>query len=128
MEKPDRFRSISPLDHRYWLANRELFEALADHLGEEAGVRYSVRVELALLIELLHQLPGCSCDEQLERNIRAAGERVTAEEVAAEERVTDHNVRALVNVLQRELPASVRHLVHVGATSYDITDTANALR
>ena len=128
MEKPDRFRSISPLDHRYWLANSNLFEALADHLGEEASVRYAVRVELALLIELLHRLPGCSCDDDLEHAIRAAGERVTADAVAAEERVTDHNVRALVNVLQRELPASVRHLVHVGATSYDITDTANAMR
>ena len=128
MEKPDRFRSISPLDHRYWLANRDLFEALADHLDEQASVRYAVRVELALLIELLHRLPGCSCDEQLERDIRAAAERVTADAVAAEERVTEHNVRALVNVLQRELPASVRHLVHVGATSFDITDTATALR
>ena len=128
MENPDRFRSISPLDHRYWLANRDLFEALADHLGEEASVRYAVRVEVALLIELLHRLPGHSCDDDLERNIRAAAERVTADAVAAEERATDHNVRALVNVLQRELPASVRHLVHVGATSYDITDTANALR
>ena len=128
MEKADRFRSISPLDHRYWLANRDLFEALADHLGEEASVRYAVRVEVALLIELLHRLPGHSCDDDLERNIRAAAERVTADAVAAEERATDHNVRALVNVLQRELPASVRHLVHVGATSYDITDTANALR
>ena len=128
MEKPDRFRSISPLDHRYWLANRDLFEALADHLGEEASVRYAVRVEVALLIELLHRLPGHSCDDDLERNIRTAAARVTADAVAAEERATDHNVRALVNVLQRELPASVRHLVHVGATSYDITDTANALR
>ena len=128
MENPDRFRSISPLDHRYWLANRDLFEALADHLGEEASVRYAVRVEVALLIELLHRLPGHSCDDDLERTIRAAAARVTADAVAAEERATDHNVRALVNVLQRELPASVRHLVHVGATSYDITDTANALR
>ena len=128
MENPDRFRSISPLDHRYWLANRDLFEALADHLGEEASVRYAVRVEVALLIELLHRLPGHSCDDDLERTICAAAARVTADAVAAEERATDHNVRALVNVLQRELPASVRHLVHVGATSYDITDTANALR
>ena len=128
MAKPDRFRSISPLDHRYWLANHDLFEALADHLGEEASVRYAVRVELALLLELLRRLPGSSCDDDLERDVRAAAERVTADAVAAEERVTDHNVRALVNVLQRELPAAVRHLVHVGATSYDITDTANALR
>ena len=58
METRDRFRSISPLDHRYWAANRDLFEELAGYLGEEAGVRYGVRVELALLTELLRRLPG----------------------------------------------------------------------
>ena len=128
METRDRFRFISPLDHRYWIANRELFEALADYLGEEAGVRYAVQVELALLTELLRRLPGITLDDTLEQRIQAAARRVTAAAVAAEERTTDHNVRALVNVLQRELPAEVRHLVHVGATSYDITDTATALR
>ena len=128
METQDRFRFISPLDHRYWLANRDLFEALADYLGEAAGVRYAVQVELALLTELLRRLPGMTLDGNLELRIQAAAERVTAVAVAAEERVTDHNVRAMVNVLQRELPAEVRHLVHLGATSYDITDTASALR
>ena len=128
METRDRFRFISPLDHRYWLANREQFEALADCLGEEAGVRYAAQVESALLIELLRRLPGNAPDEGLEQRIRAAAGRVTAAAVAAEERVTDHNLRALVNVLQRELPVEVRHLAHVGATSYDITDTANAAR
>ena len=128
METRDRFRFISPLDHRYWLANREQFEALADCLGEDAAVRYGVRVEVALLIEVLRRLPGTALDGALEQRIRAAAERVTAAAVAAEERATDHNLRALVNVLQRELPAEVRHLAHVGATSYDVTDTAAALR
>ena len=128
METRDRFRFISPLDHRYWVANRDLFEELAGYLGEEAGVRYGVRVELALLTELLRRLPGRTLDADLERCIQAAAEGVTAAAVAAEERITDHNVRALVNVLQRALPVEVRHLVHVGATSYDITDTATALR
>ena len=128
METRDRFRLISPLDHRYWLANRELFEALADYLGEDAGVRYAVRVELALLTELVRRLAGSGCNDELEQRIQDAAARVTVEAVAAEERTTDHNVRALVNVLQRELPAEVRHLVHVGATSYDITDTATAMR
>lgn len=128
MEPRDRFRFISPLDHRYWAANREQFEALADCLGEEAAVRYAVRVELALLVELRRRLPGTAPDRGLEQRIHAAGSRVTAAAVAAEERATDHNVRALVNVLQRELPAEVRHLAHLGATSYDVTDTAAALR
>ena len=128
METGDRFRFISPLDHRYWVANRELFEALASYLGEQASVRYGVRVELALLTELLRRLPGTTLDADLEQRIQAAAEGVTAAAVAAEERTTDHNIRALVNVLQRALPVEVRHLVHVGATSYDITDTATALR
>lgn len=128
MEKRDPFRSISPLDHRYWLANRDLFDALADHLGEEAGVRYAVRVELALLTELLGRLPGTTRAGDLEQRLQAAAARVTAAAVAAEERATGHNVRALVNVLQRQLPDTVCHLVHVGATSCDITDTAAALR
>ena len=127
MEPRDRFRFISPLDHRYWSANREQFEALADCLGEEAAVRYAVRVELALLAELQRRLPGTAPGVP-EQCIQAAGRRVTAAAVAAEERATDHNVRALVNVLQRELPVEVRHLVHLGATSHDVTDTAAALR
>ena len=128
MEPRDRFRFISPLDHRYWSANREQFEALADCLGEEAAVRYAVRVELALLVELQRRLPGTAAAGVPEQRIRAAGDRVTAAAVAAEERATDHNVRAMINVLQRELPVEVRHLAHLGATSHDVTDTAAALR
>ncbi len=128
MEPNERFRLLSPLDQRYWIANRARFEALADYLSEEAAVRYAVRVELALLAELARRLPGVSWTPELDEQIRAAGARVTPAAVAAEERTTDHNLRALVNVLQRELPPEVRHLAHLGATSYDITDTANAMR
>ena len=128
MEPQQRFRLLSPLDQRYWTANRDLFAALADHLSEEAAVRYAVRVELALLVQLARRLPGVHWTGELERQVRAAGERVTPAAVAAEERIIDHNLRALVNVLQRELPPAVRHLVHLGATSYDVTDTANAMR
>ena len=121
METRDRFRFISPLDHRYWVANRDLFEELAGYLGEEAGVRYGVRVELALLTELLRRLPGRTLDADLERCIQAAAEGVTAAAVAAEERITDHNVRALVNVLQRALPVEVRQPGACRGHFHDIT-------
>ncbi|HUX12716.1 MAG TPA: lyase family protein, partial [Spirochaetia bacterium] len=53
---------------------------------------------------------------------------ITPTEVYAEEEKTQHNVRALVNVMKRKVPDNIRHFVHLGATSVDILDTAAALR
>jgi adenylosuccinate lyase len=60
--------------------------------------------------------------------IERACERVDASQVAAEEARTKHNIRALVNVIRAGVPRQARPLVHLGATSNDILDTANALR
>lgn len=128
MELKDRFQTLSPLDHRYYLANQVLFDRLAQYLSEEAQVLYCVRVECALLRQLAERL--------LSKNKRAAlfevlddlPQRVTAREVYAEEEITKHNIRAVVNVLQRYVPESARHLVHLGATSVDILDTGTAMR
>jgi adenylosuccinate lyase len=49
-------------------------------------------------------------------------------EVYAEEEKTQHNIRALVNVIKRHVPAELSPYVHLGATSVDILDTANALK
>ncbi|MDA3951976.1 MAG: adenylosuccinate lyase, partial [Spirochaeta sp.] len=124
-----RFRNISPLDHRYYLANTELFEALADHISEEAAVAQCVRVEAALLKQLIRYLLP---DDPRRDEYRAAAEelpeRVQAAEVYAEEETTRHNIRAIVNVIQRHVPPEIAHLVHLGATSVDILDTAAAIR
>ena len=128
MENKERFRSISPLDHRYWNANEKLFIALSDYLSENAVVNYSVKVAIALLTELIRNMPGIEFTEDIESMINKASKKVTADSVEREELKTEHNIRALVNVLQRELPKEYKHLVHVGATSFDITDTASALR
>ena len=161
MDSRDVFRNLSPLDHRYWQTNAELFERLADHLSESASVTSELRVEAALLEELvLHLQPGGSTSGDATaavagpgtaggdgaaasaatnaaepaipsawtEAIRALPERVTAAEVYAEEETTRHHVRALVNVIQRHLPEDIRHLVHLGATSVDVLDTASALR
>lgn len=129
MHPHDRFRNLSPLDHRYYLANRELFERLADCLSEEAVVRQCVRVESVLLAHLIRHLVPASPDR--DAYLRAADElpeRVTAEAVYEEEEKTRHNIRAIVNVIQRHVPSPIAHLVHLGATSVDILDTAAALR
>lgn len=131
-ERRSVFRNLSPLDHRYYLENREPFDRLADFLSEEAAVRYYARVEAALLRRLIRVLPAAHTAPidrpAVERALDAAVEAIDPAEVQAEEEITRHNLRAVVRVLQRRLPAPVRHLVHLGATSFDIQDTATALR
>jgi adenylosuccinate lyase len=68
------------------------------------------------------------CDRAVAAAIVGACGRVTAEEVAQEETKTRHDVRALVNVIRSKVPDEAKRFVHLGATSYDIVDTANALR
>jgi adenylosuccinate lyase len=129
MEKRNIYLNLSPLDHRYFIANRELHEALARYLSEDAAVGYCVKVEIALLkalIPLAQNLDGNT--KKLISALDEVPERVDPEEVYREEEKTRHNIRALVNVLKTKVPAQVSHLVHVGATSVDILDTAFSLR
>jgi adenylosuccinate lyase len=125
METRDIFENLSPLDHRYWKANKELFDSLSSILSEKAQVRWCARVEAALLATHL-ELRGRT-DPELFASIEAAAESVDPAEVYEEEEKTKHNIRALVNVLQRKVPADVASLVHMGATSVDILDTAKSL-
>jgi adenylosuccinate lyase len=114
-----RFDAISPMDSRYYIA------ALAPYLSYAATIRYQARVEAALATAMAD---AGICDRAVATAITAAAERVTPEEVAAEEQRTRHDVRALVNVIQANVPDEAKRFVHLGATSYDIVDTANALR
>ena len=128
MDARSIYRNISPLDHRYSISDPALFARLSAILGEEAFVRYCARVEIALLKALLTHLPEKTLPTGLEEELDAVAAEVSPEEVYAEEAKTQHNVRALVNVLKRHLPETVRPYVHLGATSADILDTAAALR
>ncbi len=120
-----RFGLLSPLDHRYYFANRELFERLEGYLSEDANVRYCVEVELGLLETLAECFGVAAADVAAARE---GARRMVAAEVYAEEEKTKHNIRAVVNVLKRYVPASVAPYIHLGATSFDITDTAWAMR
>jgi len=135
MESRNIFANISPLDHRYSLSDPELFERLSGVLSEDASIRYCVRVEVALLKALLSRgVPRPAAEvtttgrEDLVAGLDEVAASISPGEVYAEEAKTRHNVRALVNVIKRHLPATLRPLVHLGATSVDILDTASALR
>ena len=128
MEKKNIFLNISPLDHRYYLANRELFDKLALYLSEESTIKYCVKTEIALLSCLVMEMDNIKNKSELLRNIEYISKKITPEEVYIEEQKTQHNIRALVNVIKRKVPQEISHLVHLGATSVDILDTSFALR
>jgi len=122
----DIFANLSPLDHRYYLSNRELFDQLSEYLSENAVIKYSLKAERALILAHL-ELRGLYSPE-IAKSIDLCLENVSCREVYEEEEKTQHNIRALVNVVKRYLPKDIAPLVHLGATSADILDTATAMR
>ncbi|MCF7937652.1 MAG: adenylosuccinate lyase [Spirochaetales bacterium] len=126
MHERSIYRNLSPLDHRYLLANQEEFERLSEFLSEDGVIRSCVQVEAALLEEYIDYF--FEGDSQLISQVRKAVDSVTPDEVYAEEENTQHNIRALVNVLNSKLPEKLKPYVHLGATSVDILDTAQAIR
>ena len=94
-------------------------------MSENARIRYQAKVE-AELAKALSKRGVCS--EKNASDIEQACRQVSASEVYEEEKKTRHDVRALANVIKRKVPVDSQPFVHFGATSYDIVDTANALR
>ncbi|RPJ05000.1 MAG: adenylosuccinate lyase [Spirochaetaceae bacterium] len=129
MEHRDIFLNLSPLDHRYFLSNKELHAKLAQYLSEEATIRYCLKVEVALATALTEYFPGTKTEKsEIAAELASSLSKVMPEEVYKEEEKTQHNIRAMVNVLKSHLPEKVKPLIHMGATSVDILDTAFALR
>lgn len=119
------FANISPLDHRYLVSDPKLHAELSKYLSEAAFVRYELQVESALTRVLCRR--GICPAEVADEVERACG-GIDADEVYAEEQRTRHNIRALVNCIQRKVSEPARPFVHLTATSVDIMDTASALR
>lgn len=137
MHESFRFDLISPLDHRYYFANPALFEKLQSYLSENAAIRYYIAVELSLLETLAPHVGLAKREVQKARDavLPAAGtpaaeklHKEISEEIYREEEKTRHNIRAVVNVLKRRVPPAVSPYVHLGATSFDISDTAWSMR
>ncbi|MDR2097057.1 MAG: adenylosuccinate lyase [Spirochaetaceae bacterium] len=126
MSERSIFKNISPLDHRYSLSEKEVFDAVSCWLSEDASVRACLKVESALVAAHLKMRGRLT--EAARRQLDEAAGAVNPEEVYEEEEKTRHNIRALVNVLKRKMPDEFKALVHLGATSVDILDTSLAYR
>lgn len=113
------FSAFSPTDYRYAVPE------LREYLSDEAYVKYKAKVEAALACVFAKKRILTS---DLSDEIVAAALDVTAEEVYKEEKKRRHDVRALVEVIRSRVSDGARPFVHLSATSYDIVDTANALR
>ncbi|WP_027339640.1 adenylosuccinate lyase [Halonatronum saccharophilum] len=118
------FDNISPLDHRYSLREEE-FNQYSKYLSEGAKVKYQAQVELALVKALAK---GGICSQAVVEEVEEAVSALTPEEVYQEESKTRHNIRALVNCIQKRVSKEAKPYIHFTTTSFDIVDTANALR
>ncbi len=118
------FENISPIDHRYSLHEEE-FKKLSSFLSESATIKYQADVEIALVRVLAKR--GI-CSTEVAREVEDAARKLKPEEVYSEEEKTRHNIRALVNCIQKKVSSEARPYVHFTTTSFDIVDTANALR
>lgn len=123
MQTRDIFANISPLDHRY--SRGENFSKLSKYLSENATIAFQAEVELALVKVLAKR--GI-CPHNAPQEVEKAIQDLSTEEVYEEEAKTKHNIRALVNCIQKKVSKETRPYIHFTATSYDIVDTANSLR
>ncbi len=117
------FDSVSPLDYRY--LNGEVGEELRHYFSEDGFVAYLCKVELALVKALAD---SGVCGQEVYDEVAKAIELVTAAEVYEEENKVKHQMRALVNCIGRNVGDKSKPFIHLGATSFDIIDAANAIR
>ena len=117
--------AVSPLDYRYYGVNERLYAKVHPYLSHAAELRAYLKVEAALAAALAK---WGICPPEAAEEIARACDAVTAAEVREEEARVDHNIRAVVNCIQRRVGERARPYVHLFATSSDIMDTATALR
>lgn len=111
---------VSPLDYRY---GREELKTI---FSEESNLRSMLEVEAALaMAEAEAGIIPKEAAEEIKKH--ASLEFVKIEEVKRIEGEIGHNVMAMVKALSSVSGESGKY-VHLGATSNDITDTANALQ
>lgn len=126
MEARNIFLNISPIDHRYSLSEAEVFEQLSEYISEQAVITSCAKAEAALI--KAHLAVRGELTAELEQAVDRAAQTINPAAVYAEEEKTHHNIRALVNVMKTLVPPQTAPLVHLGATSVDILDTALSVR
>ena len=126
METRNIFENLSCIDHRYSLSESEVFAGLSKYISEEASIRSCAECEAALVKAHL-KIRGLLTDS-ISSELDSVVSKIDPSEVYAEEEKTKHNIRALVNVLKTKVSEDIGPLIHLGATSVDILDTALSCR
>ena len=116
MENP-----VCPLDFRY--GRKEI----KDIFGEKSKLQYLLDVEAALA--RAHASVGTITKKAADEISKKASLRyVTVKRVSEIERETRHDIMAVTKALSEVCSGDAGKYIHLGATSYDIVDTANALQ
>lgn len=115
----DKYDSISPIDYRYEEGD------VVPYMGENGLIGAMLEVESALVTTAYS---NGLCDIDVVNSVMAACQDISTAEVYDEENRTKHDIRALVNTIRKRVPDSAKPFVHLMATSFDIRDTATALR
>ncbi|MFV0507118.1 MAG: adenylosuccinate lyase [Bacteroidales bacterium] len=128
----NKLTAISPIDGRY----RSKCENLDLYFSEFALIKYRVKVEVEYFIALCEaNIPELQCVPKNKfediRNIYRNFTLKDAEEVKAEESITNHDVKAVEYFLKKKFPtAGVNQkleYIHFALTSQDINNTATPL-
>lgn len=109
---------VSPLDDRYSTEMNAVFD-------DENKLKSWLKVEVALA--QAHAEMG-AVPKKAAQDIEKAASKVTLARVKQIEAEIDHDLMAAVKALSEQCPGDAGGFVHLGATSYDIEDTATALQ
>lgn len=112
---------VCPLDYRY--GRKEVKEIF----GETARLQYLLDVEAALA-RAHAKVGNISKSDASEITKKASTKFVKPERVKEIEAETKHDIMAVTRALAEQCKGDAGKYIHLGATSYDIVDTANALQ
>lgn len=112
---------VCPLDYRYGR------EEIKNIFGEEQRLQYLLNVEAALA--RAHAKVGNISKHAAEEITKKASTKVIKiERVKEIESEIKHDIMAITRALAEQCENDAGKYIHLGATSYDIVDTANALQ
>ena len=112
---------VCPLDYRYGRKEQK------DIFGEKKRLQYLLEVEAALARAQakVGNIPKKAADEITKK---ATTKIVKIERVKKIELETKHDLMSVTKALAEKCSGDAGKYIHLGATSYDIIDTANALQ
>lgn len=112
---------VCPLDYRYGR------EEIKNIFGEEQRLQYLLNVEAALA-RAHAKVGNISKSAADEITKKASTKIVKVERVRKIESETKHDIMAITRAIAEQCIGDAGKYIHMGATSYDIVDTANALQ